>query len=110
MRALFETLSLDLSLDPAQDLLLLYRVRTPAEAVFAGELDRIAAHRPRARVHYLTGDVGPLSAELFTRLVPDLVDRDVYLCGPPGLAGAVRQSLRDAGLPDGRLHEERFDF
>jgi ferredoxin-NADP reductase len=42
--------------------------------------------------------------------VPDLVDRDVYLCGPPGLAGAARQSLRDAGLPDGRLHEERFDF
>jgi ferredoxin-NADP reductase len=43
-------------------------------------------------------------------MVPDLVRRDVYLCGPPGLSTAVREALRGAGLPDAQLHEERFAF
>jgi ferredoxin-NADP reductase len=38
------------------------------------------------------------------------VDRDVYLCGSPGMAAAVRSSLAGVGLPSGRLHEERFAF
>ena len=106
LRALFETLPLA----TGQDLLLLYRARTAADVLFRAELDRIAARRPGARVQYLLGDVGPLSAQLFSRLVPDLRERDVFLCGPPGLARAVRDSLRVAGLPDAQLHEERFDF
>jgi len=106
MRALFETIPLG----PGQDLLLLYKARTSADLIFRDELDRIAARRPGARVRYLLGDVGPLSPELFLRLVPRLADRDVYLCGPPGLAAAVRRALQQAGLPDEQLHEERFDF
>jgi ferredoxin-NADP reductase len=38
------------------------------------------------------------------------VERSWNLCGPPGMADAVRDALRDAGLPAERLHEERFDF
>jgi|tagenome__1003787_1003787.scaffolds.fasta_scaffold19434464_2 ferredoxin-NADP reductase len=34
----------------------------------------------------------------------------VYLCGPPGLAAAVRRALPQAGLPKEQLHGERFDF
>ena len=106
LRALFETLPLA----PEQDLLLLYRVRTMADALFRAELDRIAWHRG-ARVQYLTGETaGPFSPELFRHFVPGLLQRDVYLCGPPGMAGAVRRALREAGLPEGQLHEERFDF
>jgi ferredoxin-NADP reductase len=45
-----------------------------------------------------------------SRLVPGLPERDVYLCGPPGMADAVRGALRDAGLPPQYLHEERFAF
>ena len=37
-------------------------------------------------------------------------DSDVYLCGSPRMADAVRDSLREAGLPAGCLHEERFAF
>jgi len=106
MRALFETIPLQ----RGQDLLLLYRARRPADLVFAAELDRIAWHRG-ARVQYLLGDrIGPFTPELLHRLVPGLPHRDVYLCGPPGMATAVRRSLRRAGLPDTQLHEERFHF
>ena len=104
LRALFETLPLA----PGQDLLLLYRARTPADVLFRDELDGIAAQRG-ARVRYLIGaDGDALDVQLFRRLVPGLLDRDVYLCGPPGLAAGVRQALRAAGLPDSQLHEERF--
>jgi ferredoxin-NADP reductase len=79
-------------------------------ALFRTELDRIAAGRG-ARVHYLVGkDVGPFTPELFHRLVPGLVSRDVYLCGPPGLSDAVRHALQEAGLPPEQFHEERFAF
>jgi ferredoxin-NADP reductase len=106
LRALLETLPLT----PGQDLLLLYRVRTMSDVLFKDELDPIAWQRG-ARVQYLTGEhAGPFSPQLFWHLVPGLLERDVYLCGPPGMAGAVRRALRQAGLADGQLHEERFDF
>jgi predicted ferric reductase len=106
MRTLFESLPLE----PGEDLLLLYRARTAEELLFREELDDLAARRG-ARVAYLLGaDREPLSARGLHRLVRDLVDRDVYLCGSPGLTTAVRRSLREAGLPPEQLHEERFSF
>jgi predicted ferric reductase len=106
MRALFETMPLR----PGQDLLLLYRTRSMAEAIFARELDAIARHRG-ARVHYLHSDrAGPFTPWLLHSLVPNLLDRDVYLCGPPAMAAAARGALAHAGLPSTQLHEERFDL
>jgi predicted ferric reductase len=104
LRALFETLPLA----PGEDMLLLYRARTVDELLFRHEIEAIAAHRG-ARVCYLLGeDREPLSSAGLQRMVPDLLERDVYLCGSPGLTTTVRASLRTAGLPPGQLHEERF--
>jgi hypothetical protein len=52
----------------------------------------------------------PFTPELFRYFVPELTHRDVYLCGPPGMAAGVRQALARAGLPEAQLHEERFEF
>jgi NAD(P)H-flavin reductase len=63
------------------------------------------------RVIYLLGsNPALLTSESLRRLVPGLKDRDVYLCGPPRLADAVREAVRDLGLPSSQLHEERFAF
>jgi ferredoxin-NADP reductase len=106
MRALFETMPLL----PGQDLTLLYRARGAEQLLFRGELDELA-HRRGARVHYVLGtDPYCLSAAALLSRVPDLSQRDVYLCGPPGMADAVRNSLSEAGLPAESLHEERFAF
>jgi predicted ferric reductase len=108
MRALFESIPATGGDD--RDLLLLYRARRREDVVFRTELDQIAARR-RARVVYLLGDNRDhLSTASLTRLVPDLASRDVYLCGPPGMAAAVRSSVLAAGLPASHLHEERFAF
>jgi predicted ferric reductase len=106
MRALFESMPLQ----PGQNLLLLYRFRTPTDAIFKRELDEIAQRRG-AEVKYLCGSsVGPFTPGLFWYLVPGLLERDVYLCASPGMAAAVRRALFEAGLPRRQLHEERFDF
>ena len=106
MRALFETMPLH----PGEDLLLVYRARSWGEVLFRDEFDDIAFRRG-ARVEYVVGeDFTLLTTPALSRLVPDLQQRDVFLCGPPGLAGALRTSLQQLGLPAQQLHEERFDL
>jgi ferredoxin-NADP reductase len=106
MRALFETLPVR----PGQDLALLYRARGPEDLVFSREHEQIA-HRRGARLLYLVGAGHDcLSASALLRVVPDLAERDVYLCASPRMSDAVRTSLRQAGLPTEYLHEERFAF
>ena len=106
MRALFESLPLA----SGEDLLLVYRARTESQLVFRAELDVIARARG-ARVAYVLGsDRAALSSAALVHNVPDLAERDVYMCGPPGLMSAVRASLLQAGLPAAQLHEERFDL
>ena len=109
LRALLEAL-------PARhgDLTLLYRVRDAHDILFRDELDEIALERG-ARIHYLvgrrtdaTGDV--LEAGSLERLVPDIRERDVYLCGPTPMMQRVEASLRRLGLPAGQIHAERFAY
>jgi ferredoxin-NADP reductase len=40
--------------------------------------------------------------------VPDIAERDVYVCGPERWTDLVRASLLAAGLPADRLHLEIF--
>jgi ferredoxin-NADP reductase len=110
MRALFETLPVL----PGQDLLLRYRARTPDELIFRYELEEVARRRG-ARLFYLVGSgAGGLSAPELLNVVPDLAERDVYMCASPRMSDAVRASLHEAGLPGGvpargavRLSERR---
>jgi predicted ferric reductase len=104
LRALFQTMPIT----PGQDLMLLYRARDRDQLVFREELDALAAHR-QARVIYLLGsDPDLLTASSLARLVPGLIDRDVYICASPGMSTTVRRSLQRAGLASAQLHEERF--
>ncbi|HEY0816287.1 MAG TPA: ferredoxin reductase family protein [Pseudonocardia sp.] len=40
--------------------------------------------------------------------VPDIAERDVYVCGPQAWTDAVRATLAAAGLPPAQLHVENF--
>jgi ferredoxin-NADP reductase/DMSO/TMAO reductase YedYZ heme-binding membrane subunit len=42
--------------------------------------------------------------------VPDIADRDVFVCGPEQWNDLVRASLTEAGLPEDRLHLETFGW
>jgi predicted ferric reductase len=95
------------------DVVAIYRVLAAQDIVFAQELDELQRRRGIA-VHYVVGDhAAPdghllLSPEHLGELVPDLAEREVYLCGPPAMTDVTRRRLRAAGVPRRRLHVERF--
>ena len=101
IRALLEEL-------PA-DLVVVYRVVSEDEALFLDELERLAP-----TLHLVAGDhreerhAGLLSPSHLRQLVPDLAERDVFVCGPPAFTDLTRRNVRAAGVPRRRIHDERF--
>ncbi|WUJ70614.1 ferredoxin reductase family protein [Kribbella soli] len=58
---------------------------------------------------------GPVPGELddlqaLRYWIPDIADRDVYLCGPDAWTQLVKHTLAAAGLPAERLHLETFKW
>jgi ferredoxin-NADP reductase len=74
------------------------------------ELLWLPGHR-RAPDSWLGDGVGP--ADDLTALVwwvPDIAERDVYVCGPEQWADDVRRTALAAGLPADRFHAESFGW
>jgi ferredoxin-NADP reductase len=42
--------------------------------------------------------------------VPDITDRDVFVCGPPPMTESVLRSLRALKVPRHQVHAERFSL
>ena len=95
------------------DVAVLYRVVRDEDVVFREELDALASERG-ATLEYVVGDhAAPggerlLSAEHLHELVPDVAEREVYLCGPPAMTNVIEKSVRGAGVPRAFVHVERF--
>ncbi|MGJ5752632.1 putative ferric reductase [Streptomyces puniciscabiei] len=89
----------------------IYRVTTDRDAVLYDELCELALTKG-AELHLVTGPVLPdkLAPRELARLVPDIAERDVFLCGPPGMMTAVLRSLADLGVPKRQIHFERFSL
>ncbi|MGP2440432.1 ferredoxin reductase family protein [Streptomyces sp. JW3] len=89
----------------------LYRVTAEPDAVLYDELRDLAAAKG-AELHLVTGPPVPdrLAPAELARLIPDLTDRDVFLCGPPPMMNAVLGSLRELGVPGPQIHFERFSL
>jgi predicted ferric reductase len=89
------------------DVRVLYRVVSEDDVIFRDEL----AGRP---VEIVAGDHATeegarlLSPDHLRELVPDLADRDVFVCGPPAMAQAIARNVRKAGVPRRHVHTERF--
>lgn len=98
------------------NLTLVYRASHDDEVVFRNELDELASLRG-ATVHYLVGRRGsrempsdPLDPRALRRLVPDLHDRDIYVCGPAGMMERVLSGLHWLRIGESQIHYERFTF
>jgi predicted ferric reductase len=89
----------------------LYRAHSEADAVLLPEIQSLASARG-AEVHLLTGRTRggppPFGPERLVALVPDIAERDVYVCGPPAMTSAVLRSLRELKIPARQVHSERF--
>ncbi len=101
IRALVEELRCDVAV--------VYRVLGEADAVFADELRDLGvdAHVV-AGDHAAPGGDALLSPDHLRELVPDIADRDVFLCGPPAMTRAIERNVRRLHVPRRHIHIERF--
>lgn len=114
LRALAE----ELAYDPGEVVLLQRYTEHP---LFVHELQELERHRGlqllwlsgprRAPDSWLGEHAGTASDVGALRFwVPDIADRDVYVCGPTAWADNVRRTLLAAGLPPEQLHLEIFQW
>ncbi len=94
------------------DAVLLYANRSPKDVVFAAELDALGVRRhdvfsQEAAEGYERGFV---DEEKVRRLVPDFLERDIYVCGPPVMMDKLVAMFRALGVPRERLHFEKFSY
>ena len=111
IRALLEDALLDEGTAPT---ILIYRVSSTADAVLLAELEALAGELG-ADLRVLAGRTGEgdppiprFDAHSLAAMVPDIAQRDVYVCGPPPMTEAVVSGLRELGVPRGQVHYERF--
>jgi predicted ferric reductase len=84
------------------DVVVVYRALREDDVILRDELDALGD------VHYLVGE--PLSHERLHALVPDIAERDVYVCGSPAMTDTTRVMLVRLGVPRRHIFTERFGY
>ena len=96
-----------------------YLERFTQAPLFLSETDRLAAERGlqvirvggrrRTADSWLSASVGEgTDVEVLLGWIPDIAERDVYICGPGSWSALVIDTLLAAGLPKFQLHLETF--
>lgn len=109
LRALAESLS-------AQkiNVVLLYGAKTENDLVFKNELENFPL-----TTHFVLSqnsddtkgfETGHLNAEKIKRLVPDCLERDIFLCGPEVMMKFVVAELKSLNIPAQQIHFEKFGY
>ncbi|HEU0238311.1 MAG TPA: ferredoxin reductase family protein [Micromonosporaceae bacterium] len=107
VRALMETMPVGT--------VVIYRARSAAELIFRDEVDSLAVDRGIRLWYALGRRTDPDPARLFTpdglrELIPDIQERDVYVCGPTEFAARVNTTLAEIGVPPRQLHMDSFEL
>lgn len=107
-------------LGAAADMVFVHAARSPADILFRAELAAMARHWPSLRTAFVCetdspgeawpGHRGRLSLPMLRLMAPDLLEREVFCCGPAPFMAAVRAMLTAAGFDPGRYREESFNF
>ncbi|MDR3507176.1 MAG: hybrid-cluster NAD(P)-dependent oxidoreductase [Caulobacteraceae bacterium] len=102
------------------DILFVHSARSPADLIFRGELELMAARQPGLNLAFICEDDAPgqpwsgyrgrIDLAMLNLIAPDLQSREVFVCGPSPYMAAVRDILAAAGLDMDRHHQESFDF
>ena len=97
--------------DPDIDVTLLIRATEEKGLVFRKEFESLMSRR-RGSMMVLVGSRRkyPLDRIQLAQLVPDIRERDVYICGPESLSHQLIASARVLGVAERNIHGEQFAF
>lgn len=105
IRALLE------DLPASADVVVVYRASTPADLVHRDEVASLVRQRG-GRLYEVVGSRHQvrLTPRGLRRALPDLLLRDLYVCGPEGFTAEVTDIARFLGVPQEQIHTEAFAF
>jgi len=88
---------------------LIYSVKNAKEAVFIDELKALASTRPWFRVYeFCSNEQGRVSADVISKIVGGLLERDYFLCGPSTMMSSLKEQLKNYDIPAELIHSEEF--
>ncbi len=101
------------------DAYLFVSARSPRDIIFRNELNWMSSRHSGIKVGITctsrctgsdawTGLTGRCDANMLRMLVPDLMERHVFMCGPEPFMEAVTECLRGIDFPIANLHVESF--
>lgn len=96
------------------DAILMYGNVAAGDIALKNELEDLSArlnmpiHNVLSNDENYAGEHGYVDQEKLGRLVPDIAERDIFLCGPPPMMKGVRQALATLGVPEKQVHFESF--
>jgi predicted ferric reductase len=99
--------------DMPGDVIVIYRVVRDEDVIFREELEELARERGIA-LEFVVGDHATedgarlLSPAHLQELVPDIAERQVYVCGPPAMTEFLGRNVRGANVPPRLIHTEKF--
>jgi ferredoxin-NADP reductase len=93
------------------DVVAILRGRSRRDLVLRDELVHLVGERG-GQLHELVGPRSHtrLDEAGLAQLVPDIADRDLYVCGPGGFMQGVIAAARALGVRGERIHHEDFAF
>lgn len=94
----------------ARPVRLIYLYRSEKDAAYLDELWALATTQPTLALDAVACGEGTPDLPAIFPAAGDLVARDCYLCGPPGLVTAAVALLQARNVPLERIHFESFDF
>jgi len=97
-----------------RDIQFIYSASHVVDLVFLHEFEELQKIHPFSMSCVISQEkdhpfeLGRIDAEKLARLVPDLHERDIYICGGPQMMTGVIDLLKSKGVRSDRIHFEEF--
>ncbi len=98
------------------ELMLLYANKKTTDIIFKKELEELKTQHGFSLHHVLSdqpdyeGEKGRIDKEKLLRLVKDIKEREIYICGPVPMMDGIIKILKEIGVKREQVHFEKFSL
>ncbi len=86
-----------------------YSVKTEADAAYRELFEDCTRKFSNFKFHLIPSDTkGYISGELLHNEISNILERDIYVCGPPMMMDAMTKQLGMVGVKRNNIHTEKF--
>ncbi len=95
----------------SRDIDFYYCANNRDEAVYLDELQKISSRHANLKViTQWAGTQGYLNAAAVEKTSGAAADKEIFICGPPGMMKSLKSQFRKQGTPAAQIHTEDFGF